>query len=226
MLYAVMGLCNMTVSEVLPLWVVTPIHDGGLNFDSSQIGMAIAFTGPVQILTQIFIYPWLVNRLGVLSTCKLGIYVYAASVVLFPWVSLTRHMKPSLISWSFLVLVLTIANVSALWCFTSVFVLINNSCFSKQRATVNGIGQTFASLGRMIGPISGGSLFAWSETNGLGWPLNFHFTFYVIAAVSLAQLILAVRLPESISRKKVEPSDSESPPTSPQEPQEASNVGG
>lgn len=206
-LYAIIGLCNMTVSEVVPLWVVTPIKDGGLNFESNQIGLTIALTGPAQILSQIFVYPLLIDRLGVLNVCKLGIYAYAAVIAVMPWITHADPSEHKMLVWTLLVAAMMVANVAAMWCFTSVFVLINNSCYKKERATVNGIGQSLAAVGRMTGPIAGGNLFAWSETNGMGWPLNFHFTFYMIALVTLAGSRLASLLPESISRRKVEPGE-------------------
>ena len=35
------------------------------------------------------------------------------------------------------------------------------------RGTVNGFGQSTAALGRMLGPIIGAPVFAWSETSGM-----------------------------------------------------------
>ena len=34
------------------------------------------------------------------------------------------------------------------------------------RGTVNGFGQSTAALGRMLGPVIGAPIFAWSETSG------------------------------------------------------------
>ena len=37
----------------------------------------------------------------------------------------------------------------------------------ENRGTVNGVGQSFAALGRMLGPMMGAPILAWSETSGI-----------------------------------------------------------
>lgn len=53
----------------------------------------------------------------------------------------------------------------------------------------------------MIGPSLGGSLFAWSMSNGQPWPLNFHLVWYLQAAIVGLTIFLTSRLPLSIDRK-------------------------
>lgn len=99
--------------------------------------------------------------------------------------------------------------------FTAIMVLINNSCGVAIRATVNGLGQTSASLGRMCGPAVSGVVFAWSQRNGLSWPLNFHLMFDVIALLAICNALLTRSLSPSLDRKKQEPglpSPSTNPP--------------
>eukprot|EP00053_Salpingoeca_punica_P013965 m.126810 g.126810 ORF g.126810 m.126810 type:complete len:686 (-) comp16347_c1_seq7:1199-3256(-) len=85
--------------------------------------------------------------------------------------------------------------------FSAVMVLINNSCSAAERGTVNGLGQSMASLGRMIGPAIGGVAFAWSENNGFGWPFDFHFVWHCISMVALGAYCLSRLLPLSIDKK-------------------------
>ena len=86
---------------------------------------------------------------------------------------------------------------------------------------MDGIGQSVAATGRFIGPwagdshafasasqleCAGASLFAWSKSNGLSWPFNFHLTFYVMSAVmvfSFAPAVCACVLPRTLDRKKI-----------------------
>jgi hypothetical protein len=44
--------CQLSMTELFPLWAVTAKSDGGLAASSADIGLAIAATGPLQILTQ------------------------------------------------------------------------------------------------------------------------------------------------------------------------------
>jgi hypothetical protein len=52
----------------------------------------------------------------------------------------------------------------------AVFIFVNNSCLSSQRASANGIAQSLVSIGRIIGPLVGGMAFAWYA---MCFPLRF-----------------------------------------------------
>ena len=58
---------------------------------------------------------------------------------------------------------------------------------------------------KVSGPYLGATVFAWSETNGLSWPFNYYFTFYLVGAIALFSSNLAKMLPRSIQRRKREP---------------------
>ncbi len=66
-------------------------------------------------------------------------------------------------------------------------------------------GQTCASLGRLLGPLFGAPLFAWSEGNGLPWPLNYCLTWYLLCVLMLSTAQMSSFLPRSIERQKREP---------------------
>jgi hypothetical protein len=58
---------------------------------------------------------------------------------------------------------------------------------------VNGIGQTGAALVRTIGPALGGSLWAWSCSNGIEFfPLNHYFVFFLIVLIDLVLLLQSI----------------------------------
>ena len=88
--------------------------------------------------------------------------------------------------------------------FSAIMVLINNSCAARFRGTVNGFGQTIVSLTRLVGPVTGGILFAWSEKNDLPWPLDFHFVWHLIGIIHGGVFLLSFWLPISINKKTIE----------------------
>ena len=67
---------------------------------------------------------------------------------LFSWCS--DGAGDSLFTFALVVTALTLMGTATMFILISVFVLINNSCYSHERATVNGIGQTCAALGDHI----------------------------------------------------------------------------
>lgn len=72
----------------------------------------------------------------------------------------------------------------------------NNMCIiikfqPKTRGRVNGFGQSLAALGRMIGPVVGAPLFAWSENSGLiMWHQENHTSLAVFIRMRLFSVIL------------------------------------
>eukprot|EP00042_Codosiga_hollandica_P046992 m.503451 g.503451 ORF g.503451 m.503451 type:complete len:96 (+) comp57347_c0_seq1:1295-1582(+) len=84
-------------------------------------------------------------------------------------------------------------------------VLINNSCFSVARGTVNGIAQTVASTARFLGPFLGGIVFAWSEQGEHSWPFNHTFVWVVLSVLELFAISTVGRLSPEIDHKKKAP---------------------
>jgi MFS family permease len=162
-------------------------------------------SGPIIIAMQVGVYPFLVEKYGVLRIFSVGCDLFALACFFIPAVSLIPGQEESKLRWIFVVLGLSVIGTSAMWVFTSIFVLINNSCYSHERATVNGIGQTCASLGRFTGPYLGALTFAWSENNRLQWPFDYFFTWYLIGMISIGNSYLTKLLPRSIERRKREP---------------------
>jgi hypothetical protein len=88
--------------------------------------------------------------------------------------------------------------------FTSVFALINNSSRNNTRGTVNGIGQSLASVSRFVSPPVGGIMFAWSVSDNAPSFINFHLVFWFLFFWFAGAVILSRKLPESVNLKMVE----------------------
>mmetsp|Transcript_25242 Transcript_25242/g.37200 ORF Transcript_25242/g.37200 Transcript_25242/m.37200 type:complete len:171 (+) Transcript_25242:2-514(+) len=90
--------------------------------------------------------------------------------------------------------------------FTSLFLLINRSVPTDQRASVNGLAMTVGSVSKAIGPIAGSILYAWSIHNGLRDvpPLNYMFVFALCLLLSLVTFLLPIGSPVSKSNCPLE----------------------
>jgi MFS family permease len=205
LLYGTNALTMIATNEIFPLWVVTPKSLGGFEFTSDKIGISTMCCGVIAVILQLFFYPKLVEWIGTLRTYRWCTLMYALGAALTPLVSLVNETTSPWVMWTSIIGSQLLLTVPASFVLVTVFVFINNSCYSQDRATVNGIGQTFASLGRLLGPYSAARIFAWSETNHLKWPTNFYFVFYLIALITLMNWYLGMFLPRSIERRKREP---------------------
>jgi MFS family permease len=204
LLYGTNALTMIAINEIFPLFLVTPKSLGGFEFTSDKIGIATMIVGIISIVLQIALYPKLVEWYGTLGTYRLTTMLFAFACLLTPLISFANRCH-WIISWTMVILGQLGLTVPGSFSLVTVFVFINNSCYSQHRATVNGLGQTFASLGRLIGPYLGAILFAWSDTNKLSWPLNHYFTFYLTGILTIANVYLGASLPRSIERRKREP---------------------
>jgi len=207
LLYGTNAFVQLTTTEIFPLWVVTSKIDGGFSFDTNKIGMATSITGPITIILQLLLYPMLVERYGVFYTYRLGCILFAITMITAPCISIFNKFSNPAFMWISVVVVLTAISTSATFSLISIFVLINNSCYSHERGTVNGIGQTFAAMGRLLGPYFGSVIFAWSETNGYFWPLNYFFIWYIMGIVAICNYIISKFLPKNLQRRKREPKE-------------------
>ena len=117
---------------------------------------------------------------------------------------------------TYLIAIMTITHIhvvslpqvtSRVFALTCTFPMLGNTSSGPLRASSYGVAQALVALTRACGPTYGGSLFAWSETNGHGWPFDFHLTFYICAATALGSMFLSTFLPESVNLKLVEKED-------------------
>jgi len=190
-------------NEIFTLWVVTSRADGGLGYNTQQIGVAVMICGVIGTLLQLTLFPYASDRLGTLGVHRYGGLMFAVNSLFIPCIPYISS-DPT-VTMIIVVLALTMQSVAATWYLISTFVLISNSCYSHQLATVNGIGQTCASLGRLSGPYLGSVLFAWSETNGMEWPFNQYLVYYLLALLCVLIYQYSFLLPKSIQRRKREP---------------------
>ncbi|XP_064395465.1 uncharacterized protein LOC135342613 isoform X1 [Halichondria panicea] len=108
-------------------------------------------------------------------------------------------------TWFVLISIVTVAIIGRITSITATMVLINNSSLPSTKGMVNGMGQALAAVGRSLGPVVSAPIFAWSETTGLSWPLNFHFMFDLMIISAAVVFALSFFLPKSIEYKREPP---------------------
>ena len=79
--------------------------------------------------------------------------------------------------------------------------MINNSVEKKYLGRINGISQSFAALGSILGPLISGIAYSWSLTNDKFFPLNIHFSFILFAIISVLNIIATAFLDDSINNR-------------------------
>jgi MFS family permease len=194
--YALLALVGMGMDELIPLLVVLPPSQHGFSFESSDLSWIYMSCAPVQVLFQLFVYPRLAARFvprRLLAWSSLILIVFCA--VLFPAVSLLANARYAA-QLCVLATVYSVSVVVRLVGFTSVFVLVSNSApDDASRGGVNGVGQTFAALARIISPPFVGTIFAWSLAGDRPYPFNFTLAFTLCAVLSAVLARIALGMP-------------------------------
>jgi hypothetical protein len=224
-LYALLAAVGMIATEMWPLYVINDAQHGGFSWTSQEVGLLVSVCGPFLLLWNLFIYARVVRWLGLFPTVRLCFGIHAVTLAATPLCSLALRLRPppdaadpaglsppdihkSAVEWIALGVVFILATVSRVSAFTCVFVLVANSALPADRSTVNGLGQALASLVRAVGPPVGTALFAYSVSpanTAAGWPWDYHFTWYLMALLSLAALGLSYMLPSWIDKKRPAP---------------------
>lgn len=154
------------------------------------------------MLLQLSVYPTIADMYGVLYTYRLGCFLFAIMLFLVPLITLFKTSSNSRAVWALLTFSLTLTGTATMFTLISIYILINNSCYSHERATVNGIGQVFASIGRLCGPFL---IYEIVASNGSRIPMDWLYNCFILGVVSLLNSRLALLLPRSIERRKREP---------------------
>lgn len=202
LLYMLLGTCASTLQEVWPLWALLPLAEGGFNMGSSEVGLLLVVGSPVQMIGQLVVFPRVTKRFGFLRTFQCATLFVGVMAFITPFCNVAA--SSTVATW--IVVGLLWSSVSSVWMFsfTSIFALINNGCRRRERGAANGIGQTLVSVGRSVGPLFGGIIFAWSASTGQSFPLDYHFTFFLLGVMFALTAAFSLVLPKSIDKRMVE----------------------
>ncbi|KAI8924177.1 major facilitator superfamily domain-containing protein [Entophlyctis helioformis] len=202
--YAAWSLLQVLFDEIYALFIASPLRAGGLQFSSFDMGVVLSLVGVSQVFGQLVLYPMAERRWGYVGCFKLASVIMIVFSLILPFVGdYARAVADDPVAgvysetqklWVFVALmtVLSGRNIGSVIGFISVMVLVNDSAPGKHTlGTVHGCGQVAASFVRSVGPAVGGSLWAWSLTNNLGFPFDAHFTLFVTAFVALGSFALS-----------------------------------
>ncbi|KAJ3048244.1 hypothetical protein HK097_010741 [Rhizophlyctis rosea] len=174
-----LGLLALTAimnGETYPLLASTPVEmaANGLGFNEKEVGASLCYQGVVTLLCQIFVYHRVEKALGPLKTLRTGILLTFISTLLTATLpSIARIAAPShTLTFSLLLPILFLSSLGTMFCFTSTFLMVNESAPSpKELGKINGVAQMAACLARTVGPALAGGLWSWSSgETGWGFP--------------------------------------------------------
>jgi len=186
---------------VFSVWVITSTRLGGLAFTSEEIATIFVVAGVSVIVVQL-LAPTILDKAGPLLTYKAASFYFGSVSLIFPFMYLfISYGKTSLMIG--VIILYIFRSAFNILTFTSLFLLVNHSVDSDLIGTANGMGQSTVSLSRGIGPLVGGFILSWSLSNGLDFPFDHYFSFFICSFGLFCTTMISFILPKSIdSRKK------------------------
>ena len=129
-------------------------------------------------------------------------------VVLFPLFCVVANTAtlPYGLRWTLLLVYTTTMSSFIFMGVVAVVIMFNNSVDSSLLGIVNGVAATSACVGRMVAPVTAGSIFSWSlsKIGYLGFPFNQYFVFLVFSVLAIIMAVISCFLPEHMNLKVTE----------------------
>jgi MFS family permease len=194
----------MVYDQVIPLYCILPISRNGLELDNKDIGIIFGISGISAIIVQIVLCPFIVNSLGSVNAFKLALFVCIPAFIFTPELNRLNY-KDNIVLQSFFWVSMGVCQLIKTFGFelsyTAIMVIVNNSVSSKNRGKLNGLSQSFVALMRLLSPIFGNSLFAFSTKYQytLGFPFDLHFIFYIQTILHVIVFLFCLILPQSLN---------------------------
>ncbi|KAI9591301.1 major facilitator superfamily domain-containing protein [Syncephalis fuscata] len=199
--YALLSFQSIICDELTPLWLATPIIDGGLDFNSFKIGAVLSICAVVTLTTQLLGFAPLQYRLGSWRLFRWSMLLAVPAFLLLPYTNLLvrtdnddEHQLSRMLMWPAVLLGVGWRLGLGVLSFTSVnLIVIDAARQAHTLGTVNAVAQCSSYLMRSIGPIICGTLWSWSLTNELNWPFDTRFVWLLLGLASFLTYVAAGR---------------------------------
>ncbi|KAJ1950276.1 hypothetical protein FBU59_000756 [Linderina macrospora] len=205
--------------QIYPIFAATKTSDGGLGFDSRNIGISLAVSGVIVLYLQLVTYPRLERKFGALYCYQQGQKIMIPMYLAMPCLSwlaarsgqAVEHVigagQPTLFTPTYVLLwVLLLANlflrvIGNVLVFTSVNLLSANLApTTADLGLMNGAQQLAMSITRVIGPVLAGYIWSWSIKHDLPYPFNSHLIWVICALLTAVSLHMTFGIPESVNK--------------------------
>jgi len=201
LLYWLLGWGEVMWMEAIPVWLIQKPEDGGLGFGTDGIGTVFSIVAIIVIIYNILLYA----KISTIVGGPLYMYRYSAAIYMV-LISITPFINAFTFLSAIWVKIIIIIHFSFLdivgsSLFTSVFQLIANAVPKSQLGSLNGVSQSGVALMRSFSPVISTTLISWTLTNGLPFPLDYHFTFFILSLNVLIYLCISFVTPKSINNR-------------------------
>lgn len=173
-----------------------PWHiQGGMSWDTSDIGFLLSTTGLSGCLIIVFLFPYLDRHMRKIDVFRTGSYFFPVLYILIPYVVFTKtDFLPKLPSWFSTFATYTIVSLqsfAAALAFPQMVILLYRATLPQHRALVNGTSMSATALARCVAPVIWGTLISFFDSKGIA-----EVSWLILAVIASLTLVLAFQLDE------------------------------
>lgn len=186
--------------NLFPLLLTTSKKNNGLEFSPNNLAIVFMCSAVFLIIYSIIFIPLLKKYFGLLKLFSIVQIFNPLSIFCISLLSdfnVLNNTILSIISCIFFIIKSSFATLTVVL----INLMINNSAEKKYLGRINGISQSFAALGSIIGPIVSGVLYSWSIKNDYAFPLDIHFSFIIFSIISFTNLLFVNFIDDSINNR-------------------------
>ncbi|KAG2103145.1 MFS general substrate transporter [Suillus discolor] len=183
--YAMLALLDIALMAILPLFLSTPTYLGGLGFTPSHIGLWMGIYAMANGIFQALFFAKIVDWVGPKRFFCGAVSCFTPIMLMFPIMSWLVHAR-GMVDHATTFTLISLLALTSMWdmAYGTVFMFIRASAPTKNvLGAVNGLGQTSASMARVVGPAFATSLFAFSKEHNVLNGNAVYVVFIVLAGV-------------------------------------------
>ncbi|CAM9211125.1 unnamed protein product, partial [Sphacelaria rigidula] len=191
-LTAIASAVSIGLEEAYPLWALSSYDVGGLEWNTIEIGKVLACTGVGMTIFQLFVYNWLVKKIGIVKMQTRASYLVILMYLALPNVKYMSWNDSSLRVVSVVVMTILLSCSSAI---SVGMALASTSPVPPHvRGKLSGLFIMSQSLGRATGPMAWATMYAWSVSSSsagvavmplVGYRLVFNISALLMGVVAL-----------------------------------------
>lgn len=112
--FAIMSLTVISLGALLPLFCFTPIEQGGLGMGSQSIGAIISSRSVVVLVIQVFCFPGLASRLGIVRLHRWAMSLWIPTFALLPMVNVAARAHQPFLVWRGLCIFMIVGSLAGM----------------------------------------------------------------------------------------------------------------
>ncbi|KAJ2903750.1 MFS multidrug transporter [Zalerion maritima] len=211
--YGILAFHTMTFDSLLPVFLSTDRQKreseyqlpfkfaDGFGMSTTDIGVIMSVQGGYSLISNTFIFPFVVDRVGALNLFRYLAMSYFLLYFITPYLVL---LPESLEMVGIYLIVIWKCTFSTMAYPSNALLLTNSALSTKTLGTINGVAASTASLCRAFGPTISGALYAIGLKQGYSG-----FVWWFSSLVTLIGAFISLRIPEPRGRMDIETDENE-----------------